>query len=252
MENNLYNQIDEYLEGSLSPEALQEFESQLKKDTKLQQEVKLHQDLALAMSESDVIELEEMLSEIVAQKESQTPKNAKVISLGQRLAIAASFLVMLFAGYFLVNVDGTNHDSLYTAYVEQPLKISISEANRSTEKANASIEKLNQDLNTLYANKDYQSALARLDEFQASTLIERSAENYYAGIFHMQAGAFAEARSQFQKVKYEKYIEDAQWNATLCLLKIEGQEDQLQTELKQLIQSDHYKKDKAKEILDQL
>lgn len=99
----LYENIDLYIAGSLSEEALKDFENQMKNDPNLAEEVKLHQKVHSELGDVTKKELRNILSDV----KGKYTQSGKVVQMQPRrffsrnLAVAASVLILGMAFWFL-------------------------------------------------------------------------------------------------------------------------------------------------------
>ena len=116
----LHDQIEAYLQGSLTPALKLDFEERLHTDTSLQPEVARHRKANAAIAYDRRVALKEKLKSIEA--EIRTPHtSARKPMLFKRIAIAASFLVLILAGSALYI-----HSAYSTGAVANSLFVSTS------------------------------------------------------------------------------------------------------------------------------
>ena len=117
-QEELYDRIEAYLEGTFSPQEHQEFEQEIDADPELKQEVELHRQLQGELGESDVT----IFRNIVVEEKQKMKPLGKTIALGrfQILSIAASFALLITAGYFIFFQTNPSPQDLFNQYYVLP------------------------------------------------------------------------------------------------------------------------------------
>ncbi len=255
-EEEKYDKIERYLSGDLTGRERKTFEEDMKSDPSLAEEVKLHSDLADALKEKDVADLEEKLANII---QDNRPRR---IRLGVRkwLAIAASILFLVTMGmalYYNLPVQDTPR-RVYMAYLALPADLNETPSFRSSGKAlkNKTENPFQTGYYDLYQNKQYTAALAALEQLPKDfpNLLNEvpGTYHYYLGVTLLQLNRTEEALQAFGKVNSGLYTENAAWYRALCLLNLEGTSTKAQNALEDIANGNQPQSDEALEILDKL
>ena len=175
--NYNYTEIEQYVKAELTEAELRKFEKKLSQDMALKEEVDFYKQLAevsvlqglFEEAESEMAEVEEENEEEEESIKPTSKKEATVFSFSRRIiSLAASFLVLVFAGWWIYSADSTSSD-LYTElagenFVHYPAQASRGSTEHST-------------LYDNYKNKNYQSASVELEK-HATTEKDLTAQLY--------------------------------------------------------------------------
>jgi TolA-binding protein len=198
-----YEHIEQYLEGTLNDQEKTRFEAQIAADENLSEEVALHRDLAFALSDDEVIALEQLLIKIRAGESKQI--NIRPLwSRKPYLSIAAAILfICVLAFLFWPKPQPADYVAYFDTY---PLYLSTRSADNHPE----------QPLNALhlsYAEGDYEAALSNLN-----TLLQKEPTDkvlpFYQAYCQYKLGQLVTAESAFQEIIKEgdsAYIPPAEW-----------------------------------------
>ncbi len=250
-----YEQIEAYLGGELSGGALAAFEQRLRSDASFASEVALHREMAKALGEQDVMNLENLLKEIrqegeaaVLVKANAAPSSGtKIVSMRRRyLAIAASVALLVVAGLVLRNFMASTADH-FTAFYE-PYPVYLNTRNADAER----IQALENGIKS-YSEKDFATAVP---SFQA--VLKADPGNldvlFYLAICQLETGDLAAAEAAFQQVASDGnslYAGPAEWYHALVLLKL-GRTVEAKSALEAIVKSQGDFAKKAAELLGQL
>lgn len=119
--NQDFVEIEHYLENELTAEQLAEFENDMFENRDLKTDVKLHKEVELAASETDVMNLRSKLQE--ARKDVEARKEKSVIKLdtSRKSAFvwysAAVVLLIAFGFSVAVRLQSVNNQEIYNSYV---------------------------------------------------------------------------------------------------------------------------------------
>ncbi len=258
-----YTLIESYLKGELSGEVLNDFERRLKTSPDLLQEVQVHRELyshfndevpeyqldngkqetlkAYVKSE-EVKAFQAKLKAAKQNVELDVPKQpAKVRSLRWVYAAAASVL-LLIAGYFLINQNTTiQPDDLY-AYVSAHERLSTTEMG-------ATITTL-QSIEKNFNQKNYAEVLNVLPGFLDN--LPETDKNYYnllrtKGIAELETNQYAKALQTFEGLANSDALiaPHGKWYTVLSYLK-KGDTQKFKTTLEEYIKKGYnYKKEEA-------
>lgn len=190
-EEKKYEQIQSYLDGSLSTTDRQAFEQELTQDPDLQADLDLHllsnDAIELVIEDSLRDDLKQLHQE--SQKVKQPAKKGKVVGLRRRmvsLSIAAS--ILLVVGFFAANYQANQYDnqSIAGALYENDLLTRVRGSN------SASLLQQGMDL---YTQENYPAAIEFFDQVEDSNL--KAEADYAAGHAHYNLGEFPAAAENF-------------------------------------------------------
>ena len=221
--------IERYVKGRLEGAELEAFEALMKSDPALVREVELERDIAEALSESDVAAFRKTLRQV--QRELHAKKNEphKVALMWRVLAIAASIILLVAAGQWLLRKNTAPPASageLFASYFHLPVVLSAGgKPSRDGKNTDGTVSPEMQAWGTveeLFETGDFEGALNHLKAFPAP-MIENSPSKYHyeSGLLELALGHPAEALSHFGKIT-TGYSDEKNWYAALALLKLEG------------------------------
>lgn len=233
--------INNYFEGSLNQEQLEEFDRFLANDSEFAADFKFQQELQLALKKEERSDIKKMLSTL-----KNNNKETKVIRMRPWLAAASiAFVLGLGAWMLYFNSPDISSEDLYAANFT-PYDNLISPIERGD-----AIESLKARSFAAYENAEYKKALTLFNQLR----IEHNDPyiNFYEANVRMQLNQHDKAISLLNT-----YIENngqwqdrATWYLALSHLKL-GHIAQSKTQLNTLIQFDSFKTNAAKKLLDQL
>ena len=228
--------IEQYLDGKLSGQELLAFEQKLATDKAFAQEVKLQQEISVALTENDVIELSKKIRSIQHQRKQQSGGHGRIIIFKRLLQIAAG-LALLVAVYFIYenfnqtyspqelaaqyfSIDETiDHQSM-----DLERSVSDSNLNESINDLEKILDDLWKEIQTAYDQKIYHLALKKMGEIETldPNFESQSPDEfyYYQGLFLMMNNNPKTAVESFKKVK-TTYTEKATWYSVKCYLELE-------------------------------
>ena len=244
--------IEDYIDGELEGELLEEFMAELNENTDLMAEVKMRSDVNEAIGEKDIFSLRDELKTARKSAENTEIKSivpnttVKLISAWKRGA-AVIILLLGIAGFLNVGVNSV--DELYHSSYQAP--------SWSPERSVASSENQNyiKEANIYYSQENYEKALPLYD------LGLKNVDEKDKFVFHFYKAAslqnmelFSKAIPEYKMVikQGENYfIEEAEWNMTLCYLKL-GKRNIAKNQLQAIINKNGYYKNEAKATLRRL
>ena len=242
--------IDDYLLNYLDEKEYAELESIINEDNIFRREVELNAEINAAITEAEVMNLRNSLSEIISEnKESNKirrfiPDNVKGSPL-KYVGVAASAAAIISAGLFTLTQQKVNSEALFNQ-VYKPYE--ASGLFRSATVSNPAFLGID-----LYNNQRYDDALS-----QFSKVLNENKDNpmcnFYAGLCYMGKNQYSDAIKFFQYVITEKdnlFIEQAEWYMALSLLKT-SDEQKAYAILNRIIDEKSYYKKNAKELLRKL
>ena len=204
-----FERIENYLSGSMSPEELEKFESEISANPELANDVNSQKELQLAV-------------ELGALKEDLHTIHNELKSNGQRtsfnwLAIAAGIAVLFTIGvYFLQDDDPA--EELFATYstVDPGLPVPMS----------STTHYLFYDAMVDYKSEKYEVAIEKWKGIERAEP-KNDTLNFYLGAAHFNLGDYEKALTYFTKVNTENQgtiANKAQWYTVLALLKTGNKE----------------------------
>ena len=237
--------IEDFIDGVLEGELLNEFNSELLDNTDLAAEVELRKQINEAINESDIMKLRAEL--VMARDAADTQKvkmlipEAKTKHLSYwKTSVAIVILLLGVAGVLRNGVISA--DRTYDAFYEAPLW--------ATERAVSNEMSFTQHINTLYANAQYADLVKELDR-KGVDISANPVFGFYKGASFQNLNRINEAINAYSEViKHgdNLFVEEAEWYRSLCYLKT-GDKIKAKNELLAVIErKGHFEKD-AKAVL---
>lgn len=265
MQPELYEQIEQYHLGKLNGEELRAFEHRLASEPDFAVEVEFQRQFfdALRM-DAKAKAFRAQLVEVEKKIESGTLATVQNPKFGWRwLIIMVGILLMTLLGWWIWNKNtGQPHSTpqaLFAANFSPPTSISTAakrDANTTaTEQQPGTYQQWNAlwgNLETLYAQKDFEAALATLQQIQSLDPTGKYASEtfFYAGLLDLQMNRPDLALLDFSKVTVG-HTEEVAWYKALSLLALE-RTDEAKIVLEEIIKADYPQKHNAKSILNRL
>lgn len=254
--NNMekYNMIDRYLEGDLTEKEMQQFDDLVQSDTEFADAWSMEQDILEGIEAFGNEQLKAELQAIheeergTFKKKAEVKAEAKVVRMRRfrGLAMAASFALVLLAGWWIVNSSGPS-DQIAADFYEKPSYTGL----RSGE-GEADIEKIK----GYYESAAYQKAVSELELY-----LEGQKQNpdglYYLGICHYELGNYEAASIAFQNLQGldNEYNDKATWLLALSYVNLDKKE-KAKAELQKLkdgtVLATNVLKDKVEALLEKL
>lgn len=245
MEKN-YNidDIENFLNQEMDAEALAAFKKEMANDKDLAAEVDFHQDIVKGIQGAAPLDFSKMVSNVHSEMKeegffleeveqaatSTTKEEAKVRSLGIRrvLAIAASFALIVFAGWWLVSSQSTQPEQIFAdnfAVHQDMLSVEIEDrlAETGFGSNKALLNNLQKGIDA-YNIKDYPTAISIFEQFE-QTATEDPLVNYakfYKAIAFIETNQLAKAQNSLEQLAEKpntSLINDINWNLALVYLK---------------------------------
>jgi len=240
--------IEDFIDGVLEGELLDEFELELHDNSDLMAEVELRKQVNDAILEKDIFELRNKLN---AAKESAEDNKVKMLipetREGQikfwRRSVAIIVVLIGLAGVLtngLVSVSRT-----YDNYFESP--------SWSAERSVSSDITLLQQANIAYLNADYTKVVQILNQLPASNY-ENPVSEFYLAASLQKLNKYEDAITAYSGVIKQGdnlFIEEAQWYRSLCYLKL-GDQKKAKVELLAVIERKGHFEDQAKAVMRRL
>lgn len=243
--------IERYVSGQMTATEAKAFEAKVQADPSLAGEVALERDLLDSLTETDVRAFRRTVEEVHRRK-----REARVIPLASRRtwALAASFLVLVVAGYFVLDsVLAPSPEALYQAYFEVPAAEEFMDPavfrSRTEEKAadGTPEEQALRNVAGLYRNRQYAEALAAMQAVEPSN---EEAYAYQLGILYLVNGQPQAALEQLAKVE-DANQSGALWYQALALLELDRPAE-ARVLLERLLESSSPRQAEAEKLLKKL
>ena len=241
--------------GKMSDEDRRNFEFEMTQDESLSEMVLAQKKILGVFQEKKTITFKEKLEGIRARRNEDVKKNpTPVFSIRRVLAIAASVLVLIGAGFYLFNFSADSHQD-YSTYFELEPTFGKQEIGVLKSRGNDNVvvaEGAWNDFLEALQHKDSENALSLLQTFETnnSSFSENINTDFYRGMIAYQSLDFKLASNYFDGVETNsRYYPDALWFLSGIAFK-QKENQKAQKLLKQLIELN--KGDKihlAKELL---
>ncbi|MCB0640921.1 MAG: hypothetical protein KDC44_04745 [Phaeodactylibacter sp.] len=228
-----YEKIYQFINGELDKAEQFAFEQQLQKDPELAKEVQFHRELAQGINLAGDQELKATIAQ-AAQSSGQveaTPAKGRRIPLWgrRRLSIAASLLVLILAGYFLLSDTGPNAE-LYAAYFS-PDVAALEAKLDDLELVGMAIPDQERRANLkpaleLVQQQSYGAAAQALT-WHLEKYPQDEAALYFLGMSRMEQHQFEQAVRAFERLEElptNVYTETTDWYLGLAYLRMSGKE----------------------------
>ncbi len=235
-----FEQIEEYLNDTLSSQEKRDFEQELENNPELAAEVDRHREIHTLVDLYTKVRIKDKVKHIY---QSQSSTAAVPVFSIYRIAAAVVLVITAFSAYFY----------FYQTYSDASLVADNFEVypNRFTTMGQEDADPFMQALSH-YDKKEYVEALLKFQE------VPQNSENYlaaqlYLGIAFFSLERFDEATVSFENVNEtsSRYQEVGKWYLALCYLKVH-RTDEAETLLKEVAGSGGYQSSKAQDILDRL
>lgn len=241
-----FNQIDQYLSGEMKSQERLAFEARLAEDAELRRKLELQRDLLAGMDYHYSLELKKKL-QAGDTPVSSSPKSGKSRPLFPWVVgIAATFLLLLLAGYFYVS-STTSPTDLYAANY-QPYPNIINPLERS----GAMPEDTKSRALIAYEKGAFEKAIRLFQEAEGPL---SPGHHFYLGLSYLEIGNQNQAIARLQKViesEDQTFYLPALWYQGLAYLsaqEVEAAEEVLK-KLTEEEDSTYY--ERAQEILSDL
>jgi len=219
--------IEDYIDGVLEGELLEEFKLELNDNTDLTAEVELRKKINEALSEKDIFDLRKELGAVRGAAEVKKvkmfiPETKSAQIKFWRSSVAVLIVLLGLAGVLrnsFISIDNT-----YDNYYEAPAW--------SPERSLSSEITLLQQANISYMNADYNEVLEILGQLPTSNN-ENPVFNFYRAASLQNLENYQDAIAGYTKVINNGdnlFIEEAEWYRSLCYLKL-GNYENAKTEL---------------------
>lgn len=262
----LYDEIEDYLDEKLKGKSLERFEKKLANNEDLKNEIQLHRNLKNVFSSEDIRQLKKDINSVIVKNKKEYP-DKKLLGYKKTIynySIAATVLFLIICGLVIFHHLKDNRLSeIVRQNIEYPAELIDSHglekikgsSSFAPDKHNEILEYW-QEANQLYKNKQYEQARDRLNKVPAIDnsfpLFPEETYYYSLGVLHLKNNETIKAYLNFIKVKKGIYYNEAIWLQAMCLLSIDGKEEDAVKLLTELSNSNHPKKGTAINILEDL
>lgn len=241
--------IEDFIDGLLEEDLLEEFSAELKENTDLMAEVALREQINNAIGEKDIQSLRAGLQD--AQSEADK-KEVKSIVMPQfklnstrfwRNSVAMIIVLVGLSGLLFNNVQSV--DRTYNNYFETPTWAS----ERSAE---SNMDNLQQG-RIYFQQSDYNSTIEMLNKVPDNSN-EAFVAQFYRGVSYQNLNKMDKAIQEYSKVLEHGnslFVDEAQWYKALCYVKLNRKDEAKQELLAVIDRKGYYEKD-AKAILRKL
>lgn len=271
MEKNYdIDQIEDFLNNNLTPEDQVAFEQEMATNAELAEEVEFHKDVLLGIDIGGPKAFKNIVTNVHAdlkeegffsEKASTSPQSTgRIRSLGsvRVLAIAASFALLLLAGWWIISQPSSPQD-LYAQHFDASQDVlSIQIDDRLAETGFGTNKALLGDLKAgmdAYNAGNFNQAITVFEQYQQAAPQDPLAPvaNYYQALALMQQGNVDQAIGLWQSLDLTNQSglqEDANWYLALCYLQKNDVESA--SPLLDALQDSQKYQEKAKNILGSL
>lgn len=240
--------IEDFIDGVLEGELLEEFESELNDNTDLIAEVKLRRQINESIAEHDIFNLRKQLT---AARESADIKKINMIipeTKSEKLkfwsrSVAVVVILLGLTGVLRNGLVST--ENTYEHYFITPAW--------SPERSVSSEITLMQQANIAYVNADYARVVKILQQLPA-TSNERAVFDFYKAASLQSMDKYNEAIDEYTNVINQGdnlFVEEAEWYRSLCYLRLKNYEKSRRELLAVIERKGHYEND-AKAIIRRL
>ncbi|MGQ7869245.1 tetratricopeptide repeat protein, partial [Sunxiuqinia sp. sy24] len=242
-------EIDQYINHELTDEKLTAFEAELEENPDLEAELRLVNDIDIAIQETEIMDLRAKLGSIskeINRQEKQKRSFAARFS-ASRIAVAtvAASLILIFSIAGLVSKNRPSNDAeLYSQFY------SPYETTGIFRSGDALIDsKLTKALHQFNEN-NYQEAINLFSEVLEIDP-NNPVSNFYSGMAYQETKKTDRALISYQSVVKDRdnlFVEQAQWYIGLCYLQNENRKKAYR-QFTQIANSDSFYQPKAEAIL---
>ncbi len=240
--------IEDYIDGVLEGELLDEFLEELKDNSDLIAEVELRKQVNESLSEADIFNLR---NELKAARESAEVKKVKMLipeskisHIGFWRSSVAILIVLLGIGGVLTN-SFISGDTMYEKYFEVPAW--------SPERSLSGEITILQRANVSYSNGDYAQVINILEQATESN-IEFPVFEFYKAASFQRLEKLNDAITGYTKVINHGdnlFVEESEWYRSLCYIKT-GNKEKAKTELLAVIKRKGHFENDAKAVIRRL
>lgn len=237
--------IDRYLNNELSVTEKENFEQELKNNSELVREIKLHSEIGSFLSDTETEKLQNQLN-LIYENEIKN-KRSLLVQYRKKIIYAAAFLLLTigFSSIYYFETKRLSNNEIYQKYA-QIYNYGINSRGDSATILNEAM--------SLYESGSYRQAI-RVFETAVSNGCKLNNGIYLCiGISYTEISDFDKARFYFEKITENDplFHEQAQWYLGLMYLKADNSEKAKEFFQKISKNTTHYKNQDAKEIMELL
>ena len=248
--------IEQYIDGELDAELLEEFMSELNENTDLMAEVALRRNINEAIGEEDIYSLRDKLDSARRSSEnteikSIVPDTSIHLFSNWKRVVAVAVILLGIAGIY--NISFNSLDNTYNSFYKSPTM--------SVERTVTPAESVSQDElafinkgNYYYRNEDYQKAIESYNLALSKGKAGAFVPHFYKAASLQNLKKYEEAIQEYNQVIKQGgnlFLEEAEWNKSLCYLKLDKKEKASQN-LEAIVNKNGYYAKDAKDILKRL
>jgi anti-sigma factor RsiW len=240
--------IEDFIDGILEEDLLEEFNAELEVNTDLMAEVSLREHINEAVGETDIQDLRASLSNARNEAEKNDMKSIVMPKTDRSLKFwrnSAAMIIVLIGLAGVLNNGFQSVDSTYNKYFETPTW--ASERSVSTSLDNIQTAKV------YFQKSDFNAVIQLLDKTNVKD-DEAFVTQFYKGLSYQNLNNFAPAINEYtQVIKHGNnlFVEEAEWYRSLCYLKMNKEAEAKQELLAVIDRKGHYQSE-AKAILRKL
>ena len=238
-------EIERYLEGAMSKEALRDFEEKLKFNEQLAEELDFYKTLRDTIGKRESTALKKQLMEISRSSSDSNTQVRHIFKSYKKYWLAASILVLIGLAsvlYMIRSGDG-NPDQIFASYYDFPE--ALIENFRGADQPGA--------IYTKFKQKDYRAALLLLERDEESAWSDEQVQ-FYRGLCNIELKQYEEAIQQFERIVHINngvYQEKTYWYLGLCYLRT-GDMQKAKQVFQQISETNSIYKDKTTKILERM
>ncbi len=245
--DNNHKRIEDYLDGLMTESDRQELEAEFQKEGLLKEELDLSKE---ARDLVNIAGRKHLKSKFDSFEEELSSKQPRIQSARTRwISIAASLLVLITAGFWLLHQNNNTPEGLFANHFEPfrpPINIRSSEPNT---------QNIWEDARVAYAEKDYELAADRFKQVLEKNAQVEYLTQFYLGLSLLSKNTVETERAviAFDRVLQSDndYREQALWYKGLSFLKM-GKIEEAKIIFIEIFDNQSFNHKKAKQILDHL
>ncbi len=250
MNRNIRKKIENYLRGRMSAEEKQAFEEEMSRNTELKKQVRQQKWIQEAIVDKEALAFRGKMN----QWESKVSGKKKVIPLRRAVGVAAAVLILVVAGFWLLQARYTSEE-LFEAYYRSPEPQNILPASYYASRQGGSKEDSTQvtvwqEARQLFEQQKWAEALGKMEEVRVSEVAFPSEYYYELGILYLENEQYEKAIEALQQVENGQTYGKS-WYLALCYLAL-GDFDNTRTQLNKLTDQPNAWQKNARALMKQL
>jgi tetratricopeptide (TPR) repeat protein len=241
--------IEDFIDGVLDDELLDEFNAELKENTDLMAELALREQINKAIAETDVQALRAELRDAQLKAEKKEVKSIFMprmeVGRSRFLRNTAAMIIVLIGLAGAINTGMRSMDNTYSKFFESATWASERSVTNSLDDI--------QMAKVYFQRADYSKVIDLLNNTTV-TNSEAFVTQFYKGLSYQNLNNYENAIKEYTKViehGNNLFVEEAEWYKALCYLKINNKADAKQELLAVIDRKGHYENN-AKAILRRL